>query len=35
VHSVVTEMSHALSGSIEQLLSGMEQQIPGGNLSSR
>jgi len=35
LNSVVAEMSHALQGSIDRLLSDMELQIPGAEVSTR
>jgi len=35
VDTVVAEMSHALQGSISQLLTGMERQVPEAQVSSR
>ena len=35
VDSVVAEMNHALQGSIDQLLTGMEQQVSRTEISSR
>ena len=35
VNSVVTDMSHALSDSVNQLLSEMVQKLPGAEVSSR
>jgi hypothetical protein len=35
VSSVVTEMSHALQGSIDRLLQSMQQQVAEANVSAR
>jgi len=35
MHAVVAGMSHAVSGSIDRLLSEMEQRVPVGDTSSR